>query len=220
MSKQKGLILCNGQMPPKGLVRRYINEEILFVAADGGANKALDMGFIPEVVIGDLDSFDGTKWSHLTNVQIIKDADQETNDLEKALAYLLTKSISEVAILGATNMRLDHSLKNLSVMLQFNPHFTSLQMIDEYGVCSILPKKFVGNYQIGTTISLVPLSGEVHNIVTTGLKYPLNNETLAVGKRDGSSNEAIQETITIEYGYGHLLLYVVNIQRPSSDLPQ
>jgi thiamine pyrophosphokinase len=190
------------------------------VAADGGANKALDMGFIPEVIIGDLDSFDGTKWSHLTNVQIIKDADQETNDLEKALAYLLTKSISEVAILGATNMRLDHSLKNLSVMLQFNPHFTSLQMIDEYGVCSILPKKFVGNYQIGTTISLVPLSGEVHNIVTTGLKYPLNNETLAVGKRDGSSNEAIQETITIEYGYGHLLLYVVNIQRPSSDLPQ
>jgi thiamine pyrophosphokinase len=213
MSKQKGLILCNGQMPPKGLIRRYLNEEVLFIAADGGGNKAFDMGFIPEVIIGDLDSFDITKMSGLYSTKVIKDTDQETNDLEKALAYILKVGISEVVILGATNMRLDHSLKNLSVMSQFNEQFKSIQMIDEYGSCFILPKKFTARFDLGTTVSLVPLSGEVKNVVTEGLKYPLKNESLVVGKRDGSSNETIQETIKIEHGEGQLLFYVVEATR-------
>lgn len=213
MSKQKGLILCNGQMPPKGLVRRYINEDVLFIAADGGGNKAFEMGYVPEVIIGDLDSFDPTKLSGFTQVKLIKDPDQETNDLEKALAYLVNEGIKEAFILGATNMRLDHSLKNLSVMLQFNESFSRLEMVDEFGSCFILPKKFIGNYEIGTTLSLVPLSGEVQDIVTKGLKYPLNNESLVVGKRDGSSNEATQEQVSITHGAGDLLLYVVNAKQ-------
>lgn len=210
MSKQKGLILCNGQMPPKGLIRKHLDEQTLFIAADGGGNKALEMGFVPEVIIGDLDSFDDSKLIEATNVQVIKDEDQETNDLEKALAWLLKNTaVVEVVILGATNMRLDHSLKNLSVMLQFNPHYNSLQMEDEFGRCFVLPKHFEAKYEVGTTLSLVPFSGEVNNIVTQGLKYPLNNESLAVGVRDGSSNESVQERVVITHGDGDLLLYVV-----------
>lgn len=210
MSKQKGLILCNGQIPPKTLIRKYLDEQTLFIAADGGGNIALEIGFVPEVIIGDLDSFDGSKLNKLINVQVIKDEDQETNDLEKALAWLLKNSaVVEVVILGATNKRLDHSLKNLSVMLQFNPQFKSLEMVDEYGRCFVLPKHFEASFEVATTVSLVPFSGKVNNIVTQGLKYPLKNESLAVGIRDGSSNEIVQERVVITHGDGDLLMYVV-----------
>jgi thiamine pyrophosphokinase len=52
------------------------------------------------------------------------------------------------------------------------------------------------------------MSGKVKGIKTKGLLYPLNDEELENGKRDGSSNEAISDTISIEYTSGSLLLMI------------
>jgi len=40
------------------------------------------------------------------------------------------------------------------------------------------------------------------------LKYSLSNEFMENGVRDGSSNEAVSEDITIEYKSGALLLII------------
>ncbi|MDZ7691571.1 MAG: hypothetical protein U5K69_10680 [Balneolaceae bacterium] len=78
----KGLILCNGLAPDISLFKRHHDVSDLFIAADGGGNSARKLGFLPDVVIGDLDSF---KQQPDDDFEIIKDSDQETNDLEKAL---------------------------------------------------------------------------------------------------------------------------------------
>lgn len=199
----KAVILCNGDIPKKTIIDGELSDSDLLIAADGGAYHAQKLDIQPDVIIGDLDSYKITGHETAT---VIKDEDQETNDLEKALSFALKKSADKVIIFGATGKRLDHTLKNLSVLLQFDPHFESIVLMDNYAVMKIVQSPFKGTFEPGKILSLFPLSGKVEGITTKGLKYPLKNEDLENGIRDGSSNETIEKTIEIEFKKGDLLL--------------
>jgi thiamine pyrophosphokinase len=138
--------------------------------------------------------------------ELIHDPDQETNDLEKALKLAFDRGATEAVILGATGLRLDHTLKNLSVLLQFSGRFKDIFFRDAACDMRILPRAFTMDTRAGQTISLFPLSGRVDGITTEGLRYALNNEPLENGVRDGSSNEATGEQIRIGHRSGDLLL--------------
>lgn len=205
MNNKRAVILCDGDPPVKNLLSEEISISDLFIAADGGAHTAIDFDMMPDVIIGDMDSF--TDYNPKTH-PVIKDADQETNDLEKALNYALDKKFSQVAVLGATGKRIDHTLKNLSVLKQFTAKFSSIYFKDTYGIYFILPKIYKLNEPVGTVISLFPLSGVVTGIRTEGLKYPLNKEKLENGVRDGSSNEISRYPAQISHEDGDLLIFI------------
>lgn len=200
----KMLILCNGEPPSEKLFYRYRAKTGHLIAADGGGNIARQFGETPDVVIGDLDSFEDRDTD---DFRIIHKPDQESNDLEKALTLALQKGGSHIYILGATGLRLDHTLKNLSVLKQFNHQFEELFLIDNFGKSQILPHSFSKELPIGTSVSLFPLSGKVTNITTKGLKYPLKDESLENGVRDGSSNQVISAPIQITHKKGDLLFF-------------
>ncbi len=199
----KAVILCDGDIPQKPMIQQELSGAELFIAADGGANQAHDLDFQPDIIIGDLDSY---TVSGKEKAFVIRDKDQETNDLEKALTFALKKSVNDVTVFGATGKRLDHTLKNLSVLLQYNSKFDSIVLIDNYATIKIIESPFKASFDIGAIISLFPISGKVEGITTKGLKYPLRDEALENGIRDGSSNEAIEETVEIKFKKGDLLL--------------
>lgn len=198
------LILCNGEPPSEQLLENYYTSSDLLIAADGGGNTALAMEVTPDAVIGDLDSFDPSRTG---TWEIIHDTDQETNDLEKALKLAQQKNADSITILGATGQRLDHTLKNLSVLKQFDDAFDRIRLVDNFGQTQLLPSSFQTKIAIGTQISLFPLSGSVSGITTSGLKYRLNDEFLENGVRDGSSNEVIGNPVEISHQKGDLLLF-------------
>lgn len=202
----KTLILCNGKPPNRELFYSCRQWADYFIAADGGGNIAREFGSLPDLVIGDLDSFQKHKPD---SFEVVHDPNQETNDLEKALARAATEGSREVVVLGATGMRLDQSLKNLSVLKQFNDKFDSLIFRDNHLDTFLLPPSFSKEFEPGTQISLFPLSGKVAGIHTKGLKYPLNNEQLINGVRDGSSNEVVSSPVEITHTKGDLLMFVV-----------
>lgn len=202
----KTLILCNGKPPNRELFHSCRQWADYFIAADGGGNIAREFGSLPDLVIGDLDSF---QKHEPDSFEVVHDPDQETNDLEKALARAVTEGSREVVVLGATGMRLDQSLKNLSVLKQFNDKFESLIFRDNHLDTFLLPLSFSKEFEPGTQISLFPLSGKVTGIHTKGLKYPLNNEQLINGVRDGSSNEVVSSPVDITHAEGDLLMFVV-----------
>ena len=204
---KKILVLCNGAPPSEELLKSHYHSADFFIAADGGGNTALSMKLTPDVVIGDLDSFDRTTSSDL---KVIHDTDQETNDLEKALHLAEAKGGQQIIILGATGRRIDHTLKNISVLKQFNKTFNQLLMSDNFGQTQLLPSTFQQEIPKGTQVSLFPLSGKVSGITTSGLQYPLNNEALENGVRDGSSNEVINNPVKITHNNGDLLLFTAH----------
>lgn len=199
------LVLCNGDPPSDKLFRQCRANAEYFIAADGGANIARKFGAEPDIVIGDLDSFEKLEED---TFEIAFQPDQETNDLEKALLHAQEKQATHIHILGATGQRLDHTLKNLSVLKQFDSHFEELLIRDNYGDTMLIEKSFQQEIAIGTQISLFPLSGRVSGITTEGLKYPLKNGILENGVRDGSSNEVVESHVRITYKQGDLLLFL------------
>ena len=207
MKTHKAVILCDGRPPEPDLLERELNDAQLFIAADGGANTARELGFKPDLVVGDMDSFIPHKED---SFDVITDPDQETNDLEKALSAALERKADYVVVLGAVGRRLDHTLKNLSVLKQFNHRFDSLLFKDRYGITRLIRSPFRESFPVGTTLSLFPLSGEVKGITTKGLQYSLKNESLKNGLRDGTSNKTTQQEIEILFEEGDLLLFTAN----------
>ncbi|MEX0648615.1 MAG: thiamine diphosphokinase [Balneolaceae bacterium] len=200
------VILCDGAPPPEKIFKEELAKCGLFIAADGGAVYAQHLEADPDVIIGDLDSYTVTGNEP---GRVIKDPDQETNDLEKALQYAKQKGAGDIVVFGATGKRLDQTLKNLSVLKQFNDHFNSLIFRDLYSDIFLIKSPYKSSFPTGTTLSLFPLSGRVEGITTSGLKYPLYDETLENGIRDGSSNETIENNIEITFDRGDLLLFVI-----------
>jgi thiamine pyrophosphokinase len=200
------LIVANGAKPAEAMLHHHAERSDVLIAADGGATVCLHVGLKPDVIIGDMDSFRAQP--EFGELNIIVDTDQETNDLEKALKHAKMLGASRITILGATGIRLDQTLKNISVMQQFHGIFDELIFRDELCWMRILPPEFSFNVSPGTVISLFPISGVVGGITTTGLKYALNNESLENGVRDGSSNESISDSVSVSHKSGSLLLMV------------
>ena len=57
MNNKRGVILCDGEPPVKNLLSEEIRISDLFIAADGGARTAIRFDIMPDVIIGDMDSF-------------------------------------------------------------------------------------------------------------------------------------------------------------------
>ena len=201
------LILCNGLAPAEQLFQESRAKADYFIAADGGGNIAHNFGVYPDVVIGDLDSFEP---SGNEPFEIIFEGNQEYNDLEKALYHAQKQGGTHVQVLAATGLRLDQTLKNLSVLKQFHSHFESLSFKDDFGETRLIESPYEQSLPIGSTVSLFPLSGKVTNINTKGLKFPLRDEKLENGVRDGSSNEVVENPVKITYHSGDLLLFVAD----------
>lgn len=199
------VILCDGEVPDSSVLRSEISECDLFIAADGGANTALELNLMPDIIIGDMDSYSSTGDERS---EIIQDTNQETNDLEKALQYAIKKEVTDIKVFGATGERLDHTLKNLSVLKQFHSAFNTLIFKDKYSVIFLINSPFTKQFPIGTSVSLFPLSGRVDGITTKGLQYPLNDEFLENGVRDGTSNRTVEKKVEIESKKGDLLLFI------------
>jgi thiamine pyrophosphokinase len=69
-----------------------------------------------------------------------------------------------------------------------------------------LPQKFEKWFTKGSILSLMPV-GTVEGISTQNLKYPLQNESLILGYRNGNSNEVLADgLVCISHAQGDLLL--------------
>lgn len=201
------LILSNGFPPSRSLLVSEVEKADILIGADGGGNIFLDHDIQPHVVVGDMDSF--IRPDQL-DFEILKDSGQETNDLEKALQEALNRESKSCTVLGAFGKRMDHSLKNLSVMKRYCDLFEILEFRDEDLKAFLVTSSYKGELPVGSIISLFPLSGTVSGIKTTGLKYPLKGEELKNGHRDGTSNENIERVFTIEVERGDLVVFIEN----------
>lgn len=202
------LVICNGEMPPKKMLLPILKTRPFIVCADGGANKARSYAIEPHCIIGDLDSITQRTRHYFSSVPVVHVADQNSTDLEKALDYLLENKFSSAVVVGATGARPDHELSNFSILLKYHSRL-KLTFFDELCTAEIVQKRIKFPADIGQQISLVPL-GRCTGIVTTGLKYPLWNEPLELGVREGSSNEASRDTVEISLKTGSLLLFKIH----------
>lgn len=202
-SKPDALLCLNSVISDVESFAKFDNLPVL--AADGAANKLIEMGIIPDAIIGDLDSFDKDKYEKvIEGKELIHLPDQNSNDFEKCLDHAVSKGLTNIVLFGVAGGRLEHTIANWSVIKKYSEKVNLLVYEnDRYSI--ILPS---GEYKLKTklreTISLVP---HCHcNIRTKGLKWNLADEMLSIGLREGHANIAEKEEITLQINEGEVMV--------------
>ena len=215
----RAVLVAGGPLPPAQatlLQTRLedINAQTVLVGVDGGAAHLLALGTVPHYVTGDFDSLLPEDQAYLAacGAQIVPTPDQDYTDLDKALAFVRTLgAMQKIQIWAATGGRIDHAYSVLSAVLKHGRGADAPRLVlrDEWGQTRPVPPgaMTLENQIPGRTLSLITL-GPVTGITTTGVQWPLTNETLAPGVRDGTLNRITEETVTVSYKSGDLLLFV------------
>lgn len=109
------VILAAGDFPRKGGAAWELLAAAKRVVACDGAADAYRRRFRkwPDVVIGDLDSVSCLPSRVSRPPALVRVPDQNTNDLEKAMAYCSRRGWRDPVIVGATGKREDHTLGNV-----------------------------------------------------------------------------------------------------------
>lgn len=199
----RALIVANGSLPNEALVRAEIDSADYTLAADGGANSLHALGMTCHAIIGDFDSIDADA---LPGIERIPTPDQEHTDLDKAIEHLITIGYRQIAMIGVTGTRLDHSFGALEMLIKYG-RIALLRLIDDVGCACLAGDEVTFNVVPGQTVSLLPI-GTVESVNTEGLKWNLKGEKLASGVRDGISNVALGDSVTVRTRGGNLVVYL------------
>ena len=204
-NNKHALIIANGTLPSAERIRSFTHNANYIICADGGANHARRLGITPDIILGDFDSIRASTRKVFKSVVQKKIGDQENTDLEKALAYCIENHFSSADIVGAFGDRIDHTTGSLGCFKKFGKKI-DIRFLDSVGETTLILKSLTIRTTKGEKISLIPLE-RCTGITTQHLLYPLHNDILELGVREGISNEATGRSATITVQKGTLLLY-------------
>ena len=163
------VILAAGDFPRKGGAAWKLLAGAKRVVACDSAGDAYCRRFRkwPTVVIGDLDSLSRLQSRVLRPPTLVKVSDQDTNDLEKALAYCAKQGWRDPVIVGATGKREDHSLGNVFRALVYN-----CTIVTDHGRFVPVRDKATFIVAKGAAVSIFAPDPKTR-MTSKGLKWPL-----------------------------------------------
>ncbi|MFD2892637.1 thiamine diphosphokinase [Flavobacterium chuncheonense] len=205
--QEPALIIANGAACSEELLGQLLEWSPLVIVLDSAIDRVLELGIKVDVLLGDFDrGFDADSYKEKQYpIEIVHTPNQDKTDLEKAFDYLINRGIPAVNVVWATGKRTDHTITNITNIVQFRNQL-KIVILDDHSKVFLLPNKFEKWYPKNTPLSLIPI-GEVSGIHSQNLYYPLENDTLTIGYRTGSSNHVNHDGIvTIEHEKGDLLL--------------
>ncbi|MDR0795802.1 MAG: thiamine diphosphokinase [Tannerella sp.] len=163
------------------------------ICCDGAADALLQAGFYPEMVIGDGDSISPGAYNKVSD-RFICETEQETNDLTKAVLYAVSRNYTRLLILGATGLREDHTLGNISLLADYMDQAV-VGMLTDYGVLTPAGGNMVFPAYPGQPISVFCM--DQSPLTMRGLKWPVENRIINRWW-EATLNEAISDLFEIE----------------------
>ena len=176
------MILANGKFPGKKSSIELITASDFLICCDGAASKILDLDIEPDIIIGDMDSIDDATLDKLSD-RIKEINDQSSNDLSKALKWLINKNIDSVIVLGADGLRDDHSLSNILLFLE-NSYPYKINIITDHGEFDVINTSLLEPHGGLYSQSFSSFKGQGVSVFcsdrqstfqSTGLRYKLEN---------------------------------------------
>lgn len=197
----EAVILANGEYPRHAFPLQQLQEAPYVVCCDGASNTYLSQGKVPDVIIGDGDSLNASYRE--TYRQIIHHIeDQECNDLTKAVRFLKEQGKQHIVIVGATGKREDHTLGNISLLMEFQRMGLQVCMLTDYGVFVPCQGEQSFSVYIGQQLSIFNFTAQ--GLHAEGLVYPLRDFS---SWWEGTLNEVNRTTCTF-YAEGEYLVFL------------
>ncbi|MBW1710689.1 MAG: thiamine diphosphokinase [Deltaproteobacteria bacterium] len=211
------VIFANGELNYPQNAIDIITPDDLLIAADGGARHCLDLGVVPDFVVGDLDSLQPFEIKALkkSGAEVVVYARKKNfTDLELAFSLAMDRGANEIIVLGGFGGRWDMTVSNLLLATGRKFSGVSIRLIDGPQEATLIKdgeqRTFQGSR--GDVLSLIPLGRDVTGVTLSGLEYALSDQTIKAGSTLGISNVLAEDkaTVTIEKG---VLLCIISHQK-------
>lgn len=203
MQNFDAVIVANGEFPTHDIPLNILRNTPVVISCDGATNNLVAHKVTPHAIIGDLDSIDKGILSAFQD-RVIEVKSQDNNDLTKAVNYAKENGYRNVAIVGATGLRADHTIANIFLLPSYMKEL-NVMIFTDYGHYKAIDKTTRLESFAGQQVSLFATIPQA-KITSKGLLYPLNQLQLLYPWM-GTLNEATQNHIDLELSEGELIIY-------------
>lgn len=197
------VIFANGELGCGVYAKNIVKNGDYIIACDGGLRHCNTLNLTPDYIIGDLDSADPDMLKKYANVPVKNfPSEKDFTDLELSINCACDIGAENIIVLGGLGGRVDHLLANIHVLSQATQRGVPAEMTDERTKITVINGSRDFKLNDGKILTLLPLTTTVDGIITSGLKYPLNGESLKTGFARGVSNEIIntQARVSVKKG--------------------
>lgn len=203
---ERAAVLLNGEydLSPDFFRLSMEYETFDFFCADGGANLAVKLGIVPQLVMGDMDSISiQTRRRLEKQCRFIElPVDKDVSDAEALLNMLNEQGYSEIHIFAATGGRIDQTMFNLQLLQRF----PQARIITRDEEISYIARSSRITGKVGCRASLLAISGRVSGLTLEGFQFNLHNRSIESGSTLTLSNVIISSNARVKYDEGALLL--------------
>lgn len=178
------------------------------IAADSGLHAVLAAGWIPDRLIGDLDSVDPAAVEIAAEGGAVVDrhpVGKDETDLELALAAAVDAGATEIQVVVRADGRLDHQLANLFALAK--PDWSAAEVRADVGDHRVWVVRGERRLEvgIGQHFALLPIGGPAR-VTSHGIAFPLADEVLSPFDGRGIANEATESVVSLTVSEGVVLV--------------
>jgi thiamine pyrophosphokinase len=214
------VIICDGDFPKKEYPRYLILNADFIICCDGAlakflrnSRKIFGRERLPDLVIGDMDTLSAAMQKKYADI-IIRESEQEHNDQTKAVRWALNNidSIGTIHILGATGGRADHTIGNLSLLMEYT------RMFDLKDICIETVSDECTAFPVTDTIEIDCGQGREMSIFSPdnslrikseGLEYK-TDEVVFDNWWKATLNKTSQDRVRLEFNHPSIALIIMN----------
>ena len=206
-SQRKIVILAAGDFPRADAPLEALRGADVRICCDSAAEGLVAFGLEPDRIVGDLDSLSPDLLEKFAD-RIVQISEQDDNDLTKAFHLALTLAPSRITIVGATGKREDHTLGNVSLLLDYAREADCpVELLTDYGRFEAIFDTATLPSFPGQQISIFAFDNTL-TIKSAGLKYPTDQVRFDTLWK-ATLNEALSTsfTLTLSHSCGVLLFF-------------
>ncbi|HVT12434.1 MAG TPA: thiamine diphosphokinase [Fimbriimonadaceae bacterium] len=189
-------VLDGRDMAPE-LLRAWAESAEFVIAADGAADRLLEAGVRPNLIIGDMDGMT----RDAEGVEILTDSDPESTDCDKLLRWVRREGHSNLTLANIEGDLLDHVMATLSSCAAFG---RTVRIALRRGIGWVFTGPLKINVDPHARVSLIPIT-PCSGVKLHGVQWRLDNADLHPGGRVSISNAAtdgfVQATIVRGTGF-------------------
>ena len=202
--KYSTVIVADGSFPSHTIPIGYLKNARRIICCDGSAETLVKKGFIPDAIVGDMDSLSKAMAVRFSD-RLFTERDQDTNDLTKSILWCKSRGYTSIVIVGATGKREDHTIGNISLLVEYAIDTDVIMVTDTGILIPLLKSNNLSSYP-GQQVSIFSIGTDTE-LSSQGLRYPLYHRKLN-NWWCATLNEAVGESFTLEFSEGRVIVYL------------
>lgn len=216
------VIICDGSFPRTEYPRYLIRTADFIICCDGSLKKFIRNSKaifgaerLPDRVVGDMDSLPESLRKKHADI-IVKIDEQEHNDQTKAFRWAMEniEGIESITILGATGQREDHTIGNISLLMEYARMYDlegmgiQVQMITDHATIVAVTDTVEMDCGEGRQISILSPDNTLR-IKSEGLRWK-TDDVVFDNWWKATLNVAVQDNIRLEFSHRSIALIMMN----------